>query len=213
MQLASQYTASITYFNKAQKDLRSIYSDCDYERDCFKDKALKHIGDLCYNYESYNFVSEKECNQAGQNVMDLVLGDKKLAVPVKNTAQDKHNDRMLELEKERLEIEKEKLEEEKRQATLAEQARQAELARQQEQARQAEHRRQAEKIEQARQKAAQRRQEEERRQEEQRRKKNICKGIFIHCRLNCDDGTNVVNVLKVRKCVNSCLNKYGICIL
>ena len=69
----------------------------------FKDKALNYIGNLCYDYESYNFVSEKEGDQASQNVMDLVLGDKELAVPVRNTAQDKYNDRMYELEKGKLE--------------------------------------------------------------------------------------------------------------
>ena len=103
MKLASQYTASITYFEQAQKDLRKVFSDCNFERDCFEDKASDHIRDnLCIDYQQYQFVSDKECNRAGQGVMDLILGDVEIAVPIRNTAQNKHNDRMYELEKRRL---------------------------------------------------------------------------------------------------------------
>ena len=45
--------------------------------------------------------------------MDLILGDKELGVPIRNTAQDKHNDRMYELAKRRLEGEEREREEKK----------------------------------------------------------------------------------------------------
>ena len=93
MKLASQYTASPTFFEQAQLNLRIIWSDCDFKKECFKKRALDHLqNDLCPFYQDYNFVSEKECNRAGSGVMDLILGNTELAVP----------SRMYELEKEAL---------------------------------------------------------------------------------------------------------------
>ena len=103
MKLASEYQASVTFFDHAQKNLREIYSLCDYKEDCFKERATEQINQvLCPKYQEYNFVSEKECQRAGQGVIDLVLGKTELAVPIRNTAQDAHNDRMYELEKQRV---------------------------------------------------------------------------------------------------------------
>ena len=100
MKLASEYSASVTFFDHAQKNLRKIYSDCSYEKECFETNAFKHIESvLCPLYEDYNFVSKSECERAGQNVMDLVIGNKELAIPIRNTAQDAHNERMYDLER------------------------------------------------------------------------------------------------------------------
>ena len=107
MKLASEFDASLVFFNQAQKDLRAINSDCDFDRDCFETEALYHIIDkLCPSYQDYNFISEKECNRAGDKVMDLVLGKIEPSIPIRNTNQDWHNDRMYELEKEKLCVQK-----------------------------------------------------------------------------------------------------------
>lgn len=109
VKLASEYSASITFFDHAQKNFRKIYSDCSYEKDCFEDRATDHLElDLCPMYQDYKFVSKTECERAGQSVMDLVLGKTELAVPIRNKRQDAHNDRMYELERERLELEKQR---------------------------------------------------------------------------------------------------------
>lgn len=103
MSLSKEYAASIVFFDQAQKSLRKIYSDCEYDKDCFNENSETHIkNDFCPKYKEYNFVSESECNRAGQGVRDLVSGENELAVPIRNTAQDSHNNRMYELEKEKL---------------------------------------------------------------------------------------------------------------
>ena len=104
MKLASKYGVSVTFFDHAQQNLREIYSLCDYKEDCFREKATEQINEvLCLKYQEYNFVSEKECQRAGQSMIDLTLGKTELAIPIRNTTQDAHNDRMYELEKERIE--------------------------------------------------------------------------------------------------------------
>ena len=115
MKLASEFDASLVFFNQAQKDLRAINSDCDFDRDCFETEALYHIIDkLCPSYQDYNFISEKECNRAGDQIMDLVLGKIEPSIPIRNTNQDRHNDRIYELEKEKIDVLKNLLREDQR---------------------------------------------------------------------------------------------------
>ena len=103
LSLSKEYAASIIFFDQAQKNLRKIYSDCEYDKDCFQKNSETHIkNDFCPKYKEYNFVSESECNRAGKGVRDLVSGEKEISVPIRNTAQEAHNDRMYELEKEKL---------------------------------------------------------------------------------------------------------------
>ena len=93
--LASQYTGSITFFESAQRDLRLVNSQCNYETECFEREGLAHIErQFCPQYEDHNFVSETKCMKAGQGVIDLMTGKKSLAVPIRNPTQDSHNDRM-----------------------------------------------------------------------------------------------------------------------
>ena len=109
MKLAGQYTASITFFEKVQKDLRLLNSDCEYKKECFESNGTKHFKEkLCPDFKKYNFVTEKECMRAGKGLMDLVSGKTELAVPIRDKAQQAHNDRMYELEKEKLEIERDR---------------------------------------------------------------------------------------------------------
>ena len=137
IQMASRYSGSLAFFENAQTNFRKINSDCEYKADCFQRNSEKHLKEeLCPNYERFNFVSESECNRAGKEVINLVSGKTELAVPVRNTAQDAHNNRMYELEKERLsQSERQRQDELQRQA---EQQRQDELQRQAEQQRQKE---------------------------------------------------------------------------
>ena len=75
IKLASEYQANINFFEQAQKSLRKILSDCNYERECFEENATNHIKTgFCPKYEEYNFVSASECERAGQGIMDLILG-------------------------------------------------------------------------------------------------------------------------------------------
>ena len=91
LNLSREYTANIAFFERGQKD-------------------------LCPKRKDYNFVSESECNRAGQEVITLVSSEKEIAVPIRNTAQDAHNDRMYELEQERLRQERQRNENQQKQA-------------------------------------------------------------------------------------------------
>ena len=113
LKLASEYTGSVYFYEQAQKNLRLVYSQCEYKTECFQEDGMKHIKeDFCPRFKEYKFVSETECHRAGQGVLDLVSGKTHIAVPVNNPTQNAHNDRMYELEKERLELEKERAERE-----------------------------------------------------------------------------------------------------
>ena len=166
LSLSKEYAASIVFFDQAQKSLRKIYSDCEYDKDCFNENSETHIkNDFCPKYKEYNFVSESECNRAGQSVIDLVSGENELAVPIRNTAQDAHNNKMYELEQEKLkqsenqwQTEQQRQEQQRRAQQTEQQrqeqqrqAQQAEQQRQQRQAQQAEQQRQAQQAEQQRQ--------------------------------------------------------------
>lgn len=107
MKLASEYSGSLVFYDQAQKDLRTINDLCKYEQTCFENNAGDHFKEkLCPHYEHYSFISENECQRAGQALMDVFLGNVEFGLPVRNTAQDRHNDRMYELERLRLGREK-----------------------------------------------------------------------------------------------------------
>ena len=187
IQLAREYSASVVFFDHAQKNLRKIFSDCEYDQDCFQGKAKIHIeDDLCPKYEDYKFVSEKECKRAGEEVIALVLGNKELAVPIRNTKQDAHNDRMYELDQNRYERdEKWRREEAERQRQEQESLRQAEQQRQER-----ERRRQAE----------QQRQAERQRQEQESRRVSACYQRIDQCKRTCYSDSN--------KAYNECVRDF-----
>ncbi len=109
MKLASEYSANFVFFEQLQKNIRKINSDCNFETKCFEDNSKQYFEkQVCPDFEKHNFVSEKECIRAGQSVMDLVSGKTEFAVPIRDTAQDAHNNRMYELEQKRLEYERER---------------------------------------------------------------------------------------------------------
>ena len=115
LKLASEYTGSVYFYEQAQKNLRLVYSQCEYKTECFQEDGMKHIKeDFCPRFKEYKFVSETECHRAGQGVLDLVSGKTHIAVPVNNPNQNAHNEQMLEIEKQRLELEKERAEREER---------------------------------------------------------------------------------------------------
>ena len=100
LKLASEYTGSIYFYEQAQKNLRTVYSNCKYETECFQEDGMKHIKeDFCPKFAEYKFVSETERHRAGQGILDLVSGETHLAVPVNNPTQNAHNEQMLEVEK------------------------------------------------------------------------------------------------------------------
>ena len=114
MKLASEYTGSIIFYEQAQEHLRIIYSNCNREIECFEREGLAHIKkEFCPNYEAYKFVTEAECIAGGKGALDFVSGKKTLAIPVRNTNQDAHNDRMYELESNRDEEERREREEQR----------------------------------------------------------------------------------------------------
>ena len=107
LKLASEYTGSIYFYEQAQKNLRLVYSQCEYKKECFQERGMEHIKEgFCPRFSEYKFVSETECHRAGQGIMDLVSGKTHVAVPVNNPTQNAHNDRMYDLERQRLELEK-----------------------------------------------------------------------------------------------------------
>ena len=122
LKLASEYTGSIVFYEQAQKNLRLVYSRCEYKKECFQKEGMEHIkADFCPKFAEYKFVSETECHRAGQGIMDLVSGKTHIAVPVNNPTQNAHNKQMLE-------VEKQKLEELKAQGASEREIAQAELA-------------------------------------------------------------------------------------
>ena len=77
IQLASEYSGNITFFEQTERDLRLGYAQCNYETECFEREGLKYIKEKhCYQFQNYDFVSEVECIQAGQGVINLILSEK-----------------------------------------------------------------------------------------------------------------------------------------
>ena len=77
IELASEYQTNVVYLDALQKQLRLIHSDCDFESDCFKDRAKPWLEDqICTEdqFQNYGFVSQKECERAGFELMDLISG-------------------------------------------------------------------------------------------------------------------------------------------
>ena len=115
LKLASEYTGSIVFYEQAQKNLRTVYSNCKYEKECFQERGMEHIKEgFCPRFAEYKFVSETECHRAGQGVLDLVSGKTHIAVPVNNPNQNAQNEELIELEKQRLEEERKRREAEER---------------------------------------------------------------------------------------------------
>ena len=76
IELASKYSTNTVYLDGLQKQLRLIYSDnCDFDADCFRETAEPWLEDeICPedSFKNYGFVSQKECERAGKEIMDLV---------------------------------------------------------------------------------------------------------------------------------------------
>ncbi len=90
-QLASEHGGSIAFYKQAQDNLKVIYSQCNYEIECFNREGLSHIQkDFCPNYALYKFVSKTECLRGGPAVISSISGQPFF---IRNTGQDASNDR------------------------------------------------------------------------------------------------------------------------
>lgn len=72
--LASEYQGNVICLDSLQKNLRLLYSDCDYDVDCFKDESDDYIEDIiCTDYKLCGFISVKECKKSSFQVVDAMV--------------------------------------------------------------------------------------------------------------------------------------------
>ena len=72
----SKYQTNFIFIDGLQRNLRIMYSDCDYEVECFEDDANDYIFDyICTTeqYENYGFISLKECDRLCYYVVDALI--------------------------------------------------------------------------------------------------------------------------------------------
>ena len=75
LKLASQYQNNILSLDKLQKEFRKELSHCDYDKQCFDENIKDYIEkQVCVSpdYESYGFVSVRECEKACFTLADQV---------------------------------------------------------------------------------------------------------------------------------------------
>ena len=73
--LASEYANNAVFLDDLQKNLRKILSGCAYEQDCFEEESKDYIeSKVCRRdtYESYGFISVKECDKACFSLADTI---------------------------------------------------------------------------------------------------------------------------------------------
>ena len=73
MELSSTHGGSHLFYDRAHENLKIIQDQCNQKKECLQNRGLDHIEkDFCPQFVEYRFASKDDCEQGGEEVLDLV---------------------------------------------------------------------------------------------------------------------------------------------